>query len=116
MDYETITLSDSKMASAALFIALRMNGKPGWNSTLEYYSGYKLSDFVDIVIIMNEWLHRKQSDDVTQVRDKYFKKSNQKITLLSNKELLKDTQHLLSLNERETTIKIANIRLRNDLQ
>lgn len=39
MDYATITLSDSKMASAALFMALRMVGKPGWSPTLEYYSG-----------------------------------------------------------------------------
>lgn len=39
MDYATITLSDSKMASAALFIALRMVGKPGWSPTLEYYAG-----------------------------------------------------------------------------
>lgn len=39
MDYATITFSDSKMASAALFMALRMVGKPGWSPTLEYYSG-----------------------------------------------------------------------------
>lgn len=39
MNYDVITLSDSKMASACLFMALRMNNKPGWNRTLEYYSG-----------------------------------------------------------------------------
>lgn len=39
MDYGTIQLSDSKLASAALFIALRMNNLEGWNKTLEYYSG-----------------------------------------------------------------------------
>lgn len=39
MDYSTIELSDSKMACAALFIALRMNNMSGWNDTFEYYSG-----------------------------------------------------------------------------
>ena len=39
MDYGTITSSDSKMASAALYMALRMNKRTGWNATLEYYSG-----------------------------------------------------------------------------
>lgn len=39
MDYATITLSDSKLASAALYMALRMVGKPGWSPTLEHYSG-----------------------------------------------------------------------------
>lgn len=39
MNYDTITLSDSKLAAATLFMALRMTGQPGWNKTLEYYSG-----------------------------------------------------------------------------
>lgn len=40
MDYATITLSDSKLASAALFIALRMvNEAKPWTRTLEFYSG-----------------------------------------------------------------------------
>lgn len=41
MDYSTIQLSDSKLACAALFISLRMNGMEGWNATYEYYSGEK---------------------------------------------------------------------------
>lgn len=39
MDYTTIQLSDSRMAAAALFIALRMNNFDGWTDDLEYYSG-----------------------------------------------------------------------------
>lgn len=39
MNYDLITLSDSKIAAAALFMALRMNKKTGWNETLEYFSG-----------------------------------------------------------------------------
>lgn len=39
MDYATIFYSDSKMACAALFMALRMNGKSNvWDKTLQYYT------------------------------------------------------------------------------
>jgi G2/mitotic-specific cyclin-B3 len=39
MDYSTIQLSDSKMACAALFMAMRMNDMEGWTATYEYFSG-----------------------------------------------------------------------------
>lgn len=39
MSYELVTLSDSKIAAASLFMALRMNNKTGWNKTLQYFSG-----------------------------------------------------------------------------
>lgn len=39
MSYDLITLSDSKIAAASLFMALRMNNKTGWNKTLEHFSG-----------------------------------------------------------------------------
>lgn len=39
MSYDLITLSDSKIAAASLFMALRMSNKTGWNKTLEYFSG-----------------------------------------------------------------------------
>lgn len=39
MDYATVTLRDSQLASAALYIALRMSSEPPWTPTLEYYTG-----------------------------------------------------------------------------
>lgn len=39
MNYDLITKSDSKIAAAALFMALRMNNKTGWNKTLQHFSG-----------------------------------------------------------------------------
>lgn len=39
MNYALITASESKMAAASLFIALRMTHHNGWNATLEFYSG-----------------------------------------------------------------------------
>lgn len=41
MNYDMITMRDSKVAAASMFMALRMNNKTGWNKTLEYYSGNK---------------------------------------------------------------------------
>lgn len=41
MNYDVISLSDSKIASACLFMALRMNNKTGWTKTLEHYTGEK---------------------------------------------------------------------------
>lgn len=49
LDYDMIFESDSKLAAAALFIALRMNDLPGWSTTLEYYSGELRLLFVIIV-------------------------------------------------------------------
>lgn len=39
MNYDLVTYSDSKIASACLFMALRMSNKTGWNKTLQYFSG-----------------------------------------------------------------------------
>lgn len=39
MDYATVTRSESKLAAAALFMALRMSKHGEWDDTLRYYSG-----------------------------------------------------------------------------
>lgn len=74
MDYATISFSDSKMAAAALFLSLQMKDLGSWNSTLEYYTGYKLSDFSQIVLKLNEGLHQKPKDALSTVRNKYSHK------------------------------------------
>lgn len=66
-------------------------------------SGYKLDDFVDIVLILNTGLHRKQSDSVKHVRNKYSHKLFHEVAtvpLQSNDELLEGTE----LHKRETVI------------
>ncbi|XP_076762999.1 cyclin B3 [Xylocopa sonorina] len=74
MDYATIMFSDSKMAAAALLLALQMKDLGGWTPTLEYYSGYKVDDIRDIVNILNQGLHRKHKEVLTTVRNKYSHK------------------------------------------
>lgn len=56
MEYSLTSESDSKLASAALYLALRMSSLPPWNETLEYYSGYKVACFKHLVIELNRLL------------------------------------------------------------
>lgn len=39
LEYSMVTVSDSKLAAAALLLSLKMQDLGGWTSTLEYYSG-----------------------------------------------------------------------------
>lgn len=71
MEYAIVGLRDSKLACAALFIAMRMSGMPGWNQTLEFYSGYKIEDFAEIAILLNNIMTRKPKESLNTVRHKY---------------------------------------------
>lgn len=53
MEYSTIQLSDSKMACAALFMSLRMNGLEGWNATYEHFSGLLIFHRIKAIIEIN---------------------------------------------------------------
>lgn len=74
MDYATIGFSDSKMAAVSLFLALQMKDLGGWNPTLEYYTGYSIAELKDIVIVVNEGLHRKHKEALATIRNKYSHK------------------------------------------
>ncbi|XP_076242603.1 cyclin B3 [Calliopsis andreniformis] len=88
MDYSTIMFSDSKMAAAALLLALQMKDLGGWTSTLEYYSGYKVDDIRDIVHLLNQGLHRKHKEALTTVRNKYSHKIFFEVAKLPLKDTL----------------------------
>lgn len=47
MDYDTIRISDSKLAAAALYLAIKMKKVSGWTNILEFYTGmlYNLGVF-----------------------------------------------------------------------
>ncbi|KAL1124781.1 hypothetical protein AAG570_001402 [Ranatra chinensis] len=74
MDYSMIHYSDSKIAAASLLLAITMKGKGKWTPTLEYYSGFKVADFKDIVIALNEMLHKKPKENMKTIRMKYSHK------------------------------------------
>lgn len=74
MDYTMIRFSDSKMAAAALLLALLMKDLGKWNPTLEYYSGYKLDDIRNVCNLLNQSLHKKHKDTLKTVHSKYSHK------------------------------------------
>lgn len=88
MDYATIMYSDSKIAAAALLLALQMKDLGGWTSTLEYYSSYKVDDIRDIVNLLNEGLHRKHKEALTTVHNKYSHKIFFEVAKLPLKDTL----------------------------
>ncbi|XP_073818484.1 cyclin B3 [Musca autumnalis] len=94
MDYDCITFSDSKMACAALFMALRLHGDAQpWTETLIYYTGYKLADFADIVPILNAGLHRKPKGTIKTIRSKYSHKifhEVAKVALMTTEKLFEN--------------------------
>ncbi|XP_043069906.2 G2/mitotic-specific cyclin-B3-like [Drosophila bipectinata] len=109
MNYATISFSDSQMASAALFMALRMHGGSGqlhqqtWNSTLIYYTGYQLAEFAQIVPVLNAGLHCDEQADIKTIRRKYSHKifnEVAKVQLLTNEELFRNN---LDLHEKKRT-------------
>lgn len=52
IEYETISIRDSLLAAAALFLALRMKKISEWTPTLQFYTGKSnyLYTFLDINI------------------------------------------------------------------
>lgn len=118
MTYDVVSKSDSKIAAACLFMAMRMSNKVGWSRQLQYYTGnfrpaqihgpnrigpnpsnspvlciagYKLDDFKDLFPLLNDPLHKRQCDANKAVRSKYAHKiffEVSKIKLLTNAELL----------------------------
>lgn len=97
MDYATVTRSESKLAAAALFMALRMSRSGEWSATLRYYTGkcserkpywdasthlpfvsprtgYELYEVAPIVLLLNSNLHQKPRDVIKTVRNKYSHK------------------------------------------
>ncbi|KAJ8946670.1 hypothetical protein NQ318_019984 [Aromia moschata] len=74
MDYSTITIQDSKLASASLYLALRMKKISGWTPTLEFYTGYKLEELMPVVQLLNNGLHKPTKSQLMTVRNKYSHK------------------------------------------
>lgn len=76
MDYSMISFSDSKLAAAALYLAIRMKNpeKGTWTPALQFYSSYKVQDFKDIALALNACLHKKQKEGIKTIRQKYSHK------------------------------------------
>ncbi|XP_012545538.1 cyclin 3 isoform X1 [Bombyx mori] len=71
LEYGLIENSDSKMAAAALYLALRMKNLGSWTPTLQYYTGYNLKEILPIALAQNAVLHKKPKSAISTVRNKY---------------------------------------------
>lgn len=73
LNYVTISFSESKMAAAALFIAIKNAGAEddGWTTTLEHYTGYKVSDFIHIVFVLNDGMYKPYPRNCRNILAKY---------------------------------------------
>ncbi|CAK1544300.1 unnamed protein product [Leptosia nina] len=71
LEYNLAPLSDSKMAAAALYLALRMKNISHWTNTLEHYTGYTLKEILPIALLQNAVLHKKPKSAISTVRNKY---------------------------------------------
>ncbi|XP_075992768.1 cyclin B3 isoform X2 [Anticarsia gemmatalis] len=71
LEYSLLEHSDSKMAAAALYLALRMKNIGTWTHTLQYYTGYTLKDILPIALAQNATLHKKPKSAISTVRNKY---------------------------------------------
>lgn len=74
LEYHLVVVSESKLACAALYLAMRMSHAGTWTPSLEYYSGYQLSDFKIIVFELNAMLHRRPRAHMKTIRTKYSQK------------------------------------------
>ncbi|CAL1299701.1 unnamed protein product [Larinioides sclopetarius] len=70
MDYELIDVLDSKIAAAALLLALKMKDME-WTPTLEYYTEYRESDLQDLIIHLNKNISVPPNKHLQTIRMKY---------------------------------------------
>lgn len=71
LEYNLLEYSDSKMAAAALYLALKMKSIGNWTPTLQYYTGYTVKDILPIAMAQNATLHKKPKSAISTVRNKY---------------------------------------------
>ncbi|KAM4661935.1 LOW QUALITY PROTEIN: G2/mitotic-specific cyclin-B3 [Discoglossus pictus] len=70
-EYDFVQESPSKLAASCLLLALKMKGSGGWTATLQYYSGYQVSDLVPLVKRLNFLLTYPPIEKLKAVRSKY---------------------------------------------
>ncbi|GIY06850.1 hypothetical protein CEXT_51731 [Caerostris extrusa] len=70
MDYEVVDILDSKIAAAALLLAHKMKHSE-WSPTLEFYSGYKESELIELAIRLNRNISARSVRQLMTIRTKY---------------------------------------------
>ena len=72
MEYSlNVETSESMLAAACLVLAFKMKNVTGYKTTLEYFSGYQVSELNEIVQKLLTMLQRPAKDNLKTVRSKY---------------------------------------------
>ena len=66
-----INTSESKLAASCLVLAMKMKGITGFKSTLEYFSGHKLSELEEIFTSLAAMLRKPAGQNLKTIRSKY---------------------------------------------
>ena len=75
MEYKlNVDTSESKLAASCLVLALKMKDIKGFKVTLEYFSGYQMSELEETVGCLLEMVQRPTKDNLKTVRSKYSHK------------------------------------------
>lgn len=74
LEYEMIEIPDSLIAAAALLLALKMKNLEGWTPTLEFYSGYKETELIDLMYRLNSLISAAPPKNLQTIRTKYAHK------------------------------------------
>ena len=75
MEYKlNVDTSESKLAASCLVLALKMKDIKGFKVTLEYFSGYQMSELEETVSSLLEMVQRPTKDNLKTVRSKYSHK------------------------------------------
>jgi len=75
MEYKLNTdTSESKLAASCLVLAMKMKGITGFTATMEYFSGYKLSELDQIFQDLVSMLEKPAGANLRTIRSKYSHK------------------------------------------
>jgi cyclin B len=74
MEYELIEERDSKVAAAALMLALQMKKKGSWTTSLEFYSGYEEMELIPLMSKLNDLISGPIKPAVKTIKTKYSHK------------------------------------------
>ena len=83
MEYSLNTnTSESRLAATCLVLAMKMKGITGFKPTLEYYSGYKLSQLEDIFNKLVAMLKKPTGANLKTIKSKYSHKVFHEVALI----------------------------------
>jgi len=71
MESTLITESDSKIAAASLYIAMKMTNEGAWDGEVVQASGYSLDDIEEMIKALNKMLHARPIPQLSTIRSKY---------------------------------------------